>query len=150
MLTKYWRWIAALGAIVMVSLITLRLSFGDSLMYFYTPDEVIAKREMLHDKHIRVGGLVMPGSVVWHAETRELLFTVSDGRGAQLAVHYTGQKPDLFRENQGVVVDGTLALGSDTFLADRLLIKHSEKYSGKKHDGSAGDKRMLQESLIEQ
>ena len=148
--TRYWRWFAALGVVVVLSCIALRLGFGDALVYFYTPDEVLLKREALTDKRIRIGGLVAPASVQWLAATKELSFIVTDGADARLKVLYVGQKPDLFRENQGVVVEGLYDLQNNLFNADRLLVKHSEKYSSKKHTGSAEDKQMLQESLIEQ
>ena len=40
---------------------------------------------------------------------------------------YTGMLPDLFREGQGVVAEGTL--GKDKiFHADSILAKHDERY----------------------
>ena len=45
-------------------------------------------------------------------------------------VTYTGILPDLFREGQGVVAEGTL--GPDhIFVADTVLAKHDENYMPK-------------------
>ena len=149
MISRHWRLYAALGTMLVVILIALRLSFGDALNYFYTPDEVLRQRATLKDKRVRVGGLVRQGSVRVRASAQELVFTVTDGKNAALNVIFVGRKPDLFRDNQGVVVEGVLDPGGELFRADRLLIKHSENYSGKNHDGSAADKKMLQDSLID-
>ena len=51
---------------------------------------------------------------------------ITDKR-ATLPVTYTGVLPDLFREGQGVVAEGTLA-ADGTFQADNVLAKHDEKY----------------------
>jgi cytochrome c-type biogenesis protein CcmE len=42
-------------------------------------------------------------------------------------VTYTGVLPDLFREGQGVVAEGTLATDG-VFHADNVLAKHDENY----------------------
>ncbi len=48
-------------------------------------------------------------------------------RPALLAAPITGLLPDLFREGQGVVVEGVL-LESGIFQADQVLAKHDENY----------------------
>ncbi len=45
-------------------------------------------------------------------------------------VVYTGLLPDLFREGQGVITEGTF--GADgVFVADSVLAKHDENYMPK-------------------
>ena len=46
-------------------------------------------------------------------------------------VRYQGILPDLFREGQGVVAEGTIAAGSNLFAADTVLAKHDETYMPK-------------------
>ena len=53
-------------------------------------------------------------------------FDVTDGKNT-IAVAYQGLLPDLFREGQGVVTEGTLD-SSGTFKADSVLAKHDEAY----------------------
>jgi cytochrome c-type biogenesis protein CcmE len=53
-------------------------------------------------------------------------FAVTDTK-QEVEVTYTGLLPDLFREGQGVVAEGTL--GQDKiFHADSILAKHDERY----------------------
>ena len=44
-----------------------------------------------------------------------------------LAITYTGILPSLFREGQGVIVQGYLK-NSTNFVADEVLAKHDENY----------------------
>jgi cytochrome c-type biogenesis protein CcmE len=47
-----------------------------------------------------------------------------------MKVSYVGILPDLFREGQGVVAEGTLQTDG-TFRADTVLAKHDETYMPK-------------------
>ena len=69
-----------------------------------------------------------PGSVS-RGENLAYRFEVTDGKNA-VAVAYQGVVPDLFREGQGMVTEGTLEPGG-TFKADSVLAKHDEKYMPK-------------------
>jgi cytochrome c-type biogenesis protein CcmE len=97
-------------------------AFSDSLVYFYSPSDVVAK-QIGPDRRIRLGGLVEPGSVARQGATVD--FRVTDGQHA-IAVHYQGALPDLFGEGQGVVAEGRLQHGR--FEASTVLAKHDEKY----------------------
>jgi len=103
-----------------------------SVTYFYTPSELLAL-EAAPMRAIRLGGLVEEGSVV-HGETANdesavVSFTVTDG-GAATLVSYEGLLPDLFRDGQGVVVQGSLD-ADGTLIADTVLAKHDENYMPK-------------------
>jgi cytochrome c-type biogenesis protein CcmE len=119
------------GVLIGTSLLVLGLAVGlvlyamsDSIVFFYSPSDLTAMHES-PGKRFRLGGLVETGSVVRDAGTT-VRFVVTDGAKA-LPVTYTGVLPDLFREGQGVVAEGTL--GSDgVFHADNVLAKHDEKY----------------------
>lgn len=72
---------------------------------FYTPGEILQGKGERHEKpeigqRLRIGGMVMPGSVKRDDKTLEMSFKVYDARGA-VTVTYTGILPDLFREGQG-------------------------------------------------
>ena len=56
-------------------------------------------------------------------------FDVTDGKNV-IRVTYRGILPDLFREGQGVVTEGTLIDGT-SFRADTVLAKHDENYMPK-------------------
>ena len=73
-----------------------------------------------------MGGLVEAGSVKKSADSQETRFTVTDTHKS-VAVVYRGLLPDLFREGQGVVAEGSL--GADgVFVAREVLAKHDENY----------------------
>lgn len=104
----------------------------DMTVYFYTPQEVLAEPEDFDEKTIRIGALVAPGSVTWDSSKVRLAFQVTEDSQHFIPVIYQGVKPDMFREGQGVVVEGKFR--GDTLHADQLLVKHSEEYKVKSPD----------------
>ena len=92
---------------------------------FFTPQQVMAGEAPL-DTQMRVGGLVEVGSVVRDQETLDVQFVLTDGKGS-FTVHYQGILPDLFREGQGIVANGTL-ISTNRFEAEEVLAKHDETY----------------------
>jgi cytochrome c-type biogenesis protein CcmE len=110
---------AILGLAAGLMLFALR----DNIVFFYTPSE-LAKKQTASGARLRIGGLVKEGTVVKNGQ--DVRFTVTD-KTSDLTVSYTGLLPDLFREGQGVVVDGVLQ-PSGGFRADSVLAKHDERY----------------------
>ena len=92
---------------------------------FFPPQQVMAGEAPL-DTQMRVGGLVEEGSVVRDQETLDVQFVLTDGKGS-FTVHYQGILPDLFREGQGIVANGTL-ISTNRFEAEEVLAKHDETY----------------------
>ncbi|WP_062817818.1 cytochrome c maturation protein CcmE [Alcanivorax sp. NBRC 102024] len=92
---------------------------------FFTPQQVMAGEAPL-ETQMRVGGLVEEGSVVRDQETLDVQFVLTDGKG-RFTVHYQGILPDLFREGQGIVANGTL-ISRNRFEAEEVLAKHDETY----------------------
>ncbi|MBF0584932.1 MAG: cytochrome c maturation protein CcmE [Magnetococcales bacterium] len=118
-----------IGSIVVVGGALLALvftSFTGALVYFYTPTEIKAKSAELSGRKVRIGGLVQEGSLVRETGTLKIRFLVADNT-ERLPVKYEGMTPDLFREGQGVIVEGTWR-GGETFEAVTILAKHSEDY----------------------
>jgi cytochrome c-type biogenesis protein CcmE len=99
-------------------------ALSDSIVFFYSPSEVVEKA-LRPGARLRVGGLVKSGSVVKSAGER-VAFVVTDGANT-VSVSYQGLLPDLFREGQGVVAEGVLA-APDQLRADTILAKHDERY----------------------
>jgi cytochrome c-type biogenesis protein CcmE len=112
--------LAVLGVAVGLVLYAMR----DSIVFFYSPTEV-AEMKIAPGTRFRLGGLVETGSVV-RGEGTTVRFVVTD-QAKTLPVTYTGVLPDLFREGQGVVAEGTLE-EDGTFHADNVLAKHDENY----------------------
>jgi cytochrome c-type biogenesis protein CcmE len=113
---------AVLGVAAGLALLALR----DTIVFFNSPTD-LAEKHIAPGTRIRLGGLVKPGSVVH--DNASVRFEVTDGNRA-IAVAYTGGLPDLFREGQGVVAEGTLE-GAGQFKADTILAKHDENYMPK-------------------
>lgn len=130
---KYRLWIALTvlgGLVVTVALILYALRANIDL--FYTPGEILyGKNETQHmpepGQRLRVGGMVLPGSVERDAQTLRVSFSIYDAQGV-VDVTYEGILPDLFREGQGVVVQGELTPGN-RILAREVLAKHDENYT---------------------
>ena len=77
-------------------------------VFFYTPQEVLAAPADFENKTIRIGALVQPGSVEWNAQAIRLAFKVTEDSRNFVPVVYNGVKPDMFREGQGVVIEGRM------------------------------------------
>jgi len=96
----------------------------DSIVFFNSPSDIAAKHPSPGTR-IRIGGLVKNGSLQ-RGDNLLVRFAVTDGK-SDVAVRYQGIVPDLFREGQGVVAEGSLDSGG-TFVADTVLAKHDERY----------------------
>jgi cytochrome c-type biogenesis protein CcmE len=99
-------------------------AFQDELVFFYSPSD-IAQNKPAAGRAIRLGGMVEQGSVTKLADG-ETVFRVTD-MAQSIAVIYRGALPDLFREGQGVVAEGTIG-GDGRFVARTVLAKHDERY----------------------
>jgi cytochrome c-type biogenesis protein CcmE len=76
---------------------------------------------------VRLGGTVVPGSIVWDASHEHLRFAVTDGTES-IPVGYSGVVPDIFSASRQVVVEGAL-LPDGSFAATTLLAKCPTKYN---------------------
>ncbi|MBT4286093.1 MAG: cytochrome c maturation protein CcmE [Deltaproteobacteria bacterium] len=134
------------GLIILITIITLFATISSqNITYYYRPGEVIQSPENFNTRKIRVMGLVQSGSVDWKPEKTELNFRISDDGRSYLNIVYVGAKPDMFREKQGIIVEGTMASDTD-FVATTLLIKHNEEYKVNNHKK---DKEDYYETVIE-
>ena len=97
---------------------------SSSLVYYQTPTELLQKGDAGIGQAVRLGGFVVPGSVQ-HRGPR-LLFVITD-ETTRMSVVSTSDVPSLFREGQGVVLEGRE--GADgAFHADTVLVKHNGVY----------------------
>uniref|UniRef100_UPI0025FF4C9C cytochrome c maturation protein CcmE n=1 Tax=uncultured Caulobacter sp. TaxID=158749 RepID=UPI0025FF4C9C len=96
----------------------------DSISLFYTPAQAKAAN-VAPGRKVQLGGLVQHGSVVKHPGG-DVDFVVADQQ-ATAKVSYHGDLPDLFREGQGIVAEGSFDQ-SGTFVAKQVLAKHDERY----------------------
>lgn len=111
----------ALGLATALVLYALR----QNISLFYSPSQVATGKAPINHA-IRVGGMVVPGSILRHSNDLMVRFKITDYQHT-LDVVYRGILPDLFREGQGVVAHGYL-LDNTHFKASEVLAKHDEKY----------------------
>jgi cytochrome c-type biogenesis protein CcmE len=112
---------AGLGTAIGLSLFAL----SNNIDLFFTPTQVAAG-EVTPGQRIRVGGMVKEGSVEHNQDILEVSFITTD-YNHDVRVHYAGILPDLFREGQGIVAEGSMS-PDGTFIASRVLAKHDENY----------------------
>ena len=117
---------SSLGVLALAAVLVLS-ALKDSIVFFNSPSDVVEKH-VLPGSRIRLGGLVKPGTLQ-RGDNLAVRFEVTDGNRA-IAVSYQGILPDLFREGQGVIAEGTLE-ASGGFKADSVLAKHDENYMPK-------------------
>ena len=118
-------WITLAAAVVLVGAGTLAMTaMSGAMVFFYSPS-MVADNPPAVGQRVRVGGLVLDGSVVRPA-TGGADFTVTDG-GGEIRISYPGSLPDLFREGQGIVAEGSFD-AEGLFVADTVLAKHDETY----------------------
>ncbi|HZP79673.1 MAG TPA: cytochrome c maturation protein CcmE [Pseudolabrys sp.] len=114
---------SCLGVLAIAAALVLS-ALRESIVFFNSPTDVVEKH-VAPGSRMRIGGLVKPGSVV-RGDNLAISFAITDGK-SDIPVTYQGIVPDLFREGQGVVAEGSLQAGG-TFKADTVLAKHDERY----------------------
>lgn len=126
-MTKKQKRLAVIGGLLTVggiAIFMILFAAQDNLLYFRSPTDIIAG-EVDTKTRIRLGGMVEENSII-KTNTTITHFKVTD-YAETIEVVYDGILPDLFRECQGVVTEGTL--GQDgVFVADIVLAKHDEAY----------------------
>ena len=139
-----------IGLSLVAGLVLYALS--QNIDVFYTPTEIHEGKKDTNVKPIigqrlRIGGLVVPGSVKRDENSLKVHFDLADMRmpiefnedDIVVTVKYDGILPDLFREGQGIVANGTLEEGY-VINASEVLAKHDENYMPKELADSMGEK----------
>jgi cytochrome c-type biogenesis protein CcmE len=119
--------IAGSVGVLAIAVALMLNAFRDSIVFFNSPSDVVEKH-IQPGTRIRLGGMVKTGSLA-RGDNLKIRFDVTDGN-REMPVAYQGPLPDLFREGQGVVAEGTFD-ASGTFNADTILAKHDETYMPK-------------------
>ena len=119
--------ISAAGFTLTIAVGLILFALRGSIVFFYGPTEM-AEKAPPRGTHLRIGGLVKRGSLTYDGSST-VVFAVTDLKH-DIKVSYTGLLPDLFREGQGVVAEGTVE-GPGLFHADTVLAKHDERYMPK-------------------
>jgi cytochrome c-type biogenesis protein CcmE len=137
------------GVIVVAALLGLIYSgVKESMVYFYTPSELNQQKDRVQGKSLRVGGMVVDGSIRWDAQNLLLTFQLTDGQG-MVFVRHRGTAPDLFKEGAGAVVEGTWT-PEGYFRSSNIMAKHSEEYKPPVHPETLEEKKELFRSILKE
>ncbi len=123
----------AISAIVVAGAALAWIAFGnigENLVYYWKPSEMLAQGNKAHGATVRLGGVVVPGSVVWNPDHTALSFQVADSHAptaVKVLVKSEQTPPQMFREGIGVVVEGSLQT-DQVFKTNRLMVNHSNEY----------------------
>ncbi len=116
--------LSAIG-LISAAILTFK-AFDENMMFFINITDAVERNNIPNNKDIRIGGLVIEGSIYRQPGNMTMSFSLTDNKN-DLKVNYTGIVPDLFREGQGVIAHGRLD-NDGTFLAKTILAKHDENY----------------------
>jgi cytochrome c-type biogenesis protein CcmE len=117
-------------------------ALGQKASYFYMPAD-LQQATVPPGQRIRLGGLVEKGTIV-RGQGTDVAFQVTD-KEKSVQVVYRGILPDLFREEQGVITEGSFR-PDGVFAADSVLAKHDETYMPKEVADSLKAKGVWQEA----
>ena len=117
--------------LILISLIFLTSSIllilynsKKNLVFFYTPTELF-NSEIKLGSTVRIGGFVQKNSLL-NIEKNNYQFVITDNKNS-IEINYIGILPDLFREQQGVVIEGKII--KESFVeASTVFAKHDENY----------------------
>ena len=100
-------------------------AFEENMMFYYSPTQ-IKSGEAPTNHVIRIGGMVVDGSVQRESGSLTVEFDLTD-YAETVHVKFTGILPDLFREGQGIIGRGQLQ-SDGSIIAEDVLAKHDENY----------------------
>jgi cytochrome c-type biogenesis protein CcmE len=107
-------------------------ALGSATTFYRNTDEAVAQRETLGVKRFRLQGTVVPGTVVQTGEG--VTFEISYN-GVPMTIRHVGDPPEMFKENEAVLLEGRFAGdGSNTYDSDLMIVKHSEVYESEESE----------------
>ncbi len=116
---------------------------NQNLVYYWTPTDLTKAGDKAYGATIRLGGMVAPGSIQKQGGSA-VAFEVYDG-GASVPVRTSTVPPQMFRENIGVVVEGTMVRGG-YFQSNRLMVSHNNEYKAPEK-GHTMDQQQLRKMI---
>ncbi len=132
--------IAAIGSVLFAAVLLVMFALKDDIVFFYSPSDILVEQKARPGERFRLGGLVKEESIDKQGE--KIHFVITDNE-KELPVLFVGILPDLFREGQGVIAEGTMM--DDVFSADTVLAKHDENYMPKEVADTLKEKGLWQE-----
>lgn len=122
--------VAAFAVATIAFIVIAAGGINKNLVYYWTPTDLHKAGDKAYGATIRLGGMVAAGSIKNHTGVSGLEFDVKDATG-MVHVKSNGIPPQMFRENIGVVVEGTMSR-SGYFQCNRLMVSHNNEYRAPK------------------
>lgn len=139
---KRLSWIGVMGAVLVLAVGLVLYALSSKISFSLDPSELLAKN-IAPGERIRLFGLVKKGSVK-RGEGLNVKFELTDTANT-VPVAFNNILPDLFREGQGIITEGSLNKDG-VFVADTVLAKHDENYMPKEIAESLKEKGLWQEA----
>ena len=136
--------IGALAVAAVAFIVIAAGGINKNLVYYWTPTDLHAAGDKAYGATIRLGGMVAAGSIKNRTGVSGLEFDVKDAAGV-VHVKSSGVPPQMFRENIGVVVEGTMDRGG-YFKCNRLMVSHNNEYRAPKN-GHPVDKKQMEQYI---
>ena len=123
---RFQRLVLILLTVIMLGTALLLILFNtkQNIVFFYTPSELLENNIALDEK-LRIGGYVKKSSFV-EKSLNNYEFSITDNTN-DLVIYYEGMLPDLFREEQGIVIEGFMDKNNN-IVASKVYAKHDENY----------------------
>ena len=113
---------------IATSIYLILWALRDNIVFFYSPTEIQQKiriKEINEMSKLRLGGMVKESSIE-KLNNGSINFIITDF-DKEMVVFYKGIIPDLFKEQQGVIAEGSIN-NEGIFIANSILAKHDENY----------------------
>ena len=113
---------------IATSIYLILWALRDNIVFFYSPSEIQQKinlKEIDEMSKLRLGGMVKESSIE-KLNNGSINFIITDF-DKEMVVFYKGIIPDLFKEQQGVIAEGSIN-NEGIFIANSILAKHDENY----------------------
>jgi cytochrome c-type biogenesis protein CcmE len=107
------------------ALLLILFNTKQNIVFFYTPTELLENNIAPDKKKLRIGGYVKKSSFV-KKSLNNYEFKITDNAN-DIVIFYNGMLPDLFREEQGIVVEGLIDKNNN-IIASKVYAKHDENY----------------------
>jgi len=126
MTARFQRLLIIILSLILLTLGILLILFNSkkNLIFFYTPTELLNSNVKINDI-VRIGGVVKKNTIIIEGNNN-YKFIITDYIN-NLNINYNGLLPDLFKEEQGAVIQGVL-INTNVIKADSVFAKHDENY----------------------
>ena len=123
---RFQRLVLILLTLIILGAAILLIMFNtkQNIVFFYTPSELLENNIDSKIK-LRIGGYVKKSSFV-EKSLNKYEFKITDNSN-DLLIFYEGMLPDLFREEQGIVIEGFINKNKN-IVASKVYAKHDENY----------------------